>query len=319
MTSMNPSPKTGGADSGQDRETRMRFMRIDARTGELLREFWKVVEPALPKLLDGFYQHVMKEPQLARLIGNDIPRLKTAQGTHWARLFNGRFDLEYIKGVRTIGHVHNKIGLEPRWYIGGYNFVLSQLVALAVRKYRWKSDHLSAVLAAINCAVMLDMDIAISVYQEAMLADRQKQQDKLTAAIKEFDGQMKIALETVGGSAASLQTAAKTLASNAEESTRRSATVATASEQASNNVQTVASATEELSSSVSEIGRQVADSTRIAGKAVEQAAKSGATVQGLDKAAQRIGDVVELINTIAGQTNLLALNATIEAARAGEA
>ena len=135
-------------------------MRIDARTGELLREFWKVVEPALPKLLDGFYQHITKEPQLARLVGGDIPRLKAAQGTHWARLFNGRFDLEYMKGVRTNGHVHNKIGLEPRWYMGGYNFVLSQLVALAVRKYRWKPDHLSAILTATNCAVMLDMDMA---------------------------------------------------------------------------------------------------------------------------------------------------------------
>src|SRR6266581_3267068 len=321
MTAADRSPMASsrGADGDHDREIRMRFMRIDGKTGELLREFWKIVEPALPKLLEGFYQHVTKEPQLARLIGSDIPRLKTAQGTHWARLFNGRFDHEYMKGVRTIGHVHNKIGLEPRWYIGGYNFVLSQLVALAVRKYRWKPDHLSAILTATNCAVMLDMDMAISVYQEAMLTDRQKQQDKLTAAIREFDRQMKVALDSVGGSATSLQTAVRTLASNAEESSRKSAAVAAASEQASTNVQTVASATEELSSSVSEIGRQVAESTRITGTAVEQAAKSGVTVQGLAKAAQRIGDVVELINTIAGQTNLLALNATIEAARAGEA
>ena len=114
------------ADSSQDREIRMRFMRIDSRTGELLREFWKVVEPALPPVLDGFYQHVTAEPQLARLVGNDISRLKAAQGSHWSRLFNGRFDHEYMQGVRAIGLIHNKIGLEPRWYIGGYNFVLSQ-------------------------------------------------------------------------------------------------------------------------------------------------------------------------------------------------
>jgi methyl-accepting chemotaxis protein len=319
MTAATSSAMTGGTDNGQDRETRMRFMRIDSKTGELLREFWKVVEPALPKLLDGFYQHVTKEPRLAGMIGSDIPRLKTAQGTHWGRLFNGRFDHEYMHGVRTIGHIHNKIGLEPRWYMGGYNFVLSQLVALAVRKYQWKPSHLSAVLTAVNCAVMLDMDIAISVYQEAMLADRQKQQDKLTAAIRQFDAQMKIALETVGGSAASLQNSANVLASNAEESRRQSTAVAAASEQASANVQTVATSTDELSSSVSEIGRQVAESTKIAGKAVEQASRSSSTMQGLAKAAQTIGDVVELINTIAGQTNLLALNATIEAARAGEA
>jgi methyl-accepting chemotaxis protein len=306
-------------NENQGRETRIKFMRIDARTGELLREFWKIVEPALPTILEGFYSHVTKEPQLARMIGSDIPRLKVAQASHWGRLFNGRFDHDYMKGVRTIGLIHNKIGLEPRWYIGGYNFVLGQLAALAVGQYRWKPGHLSEVLAAMNSAVMLDMDLAISVYQEAMLAERQKQQDKITAAIADFDGQMKSVLDTVSRSAANLQTAANALAASAEQSTQQSTAVAAASEEASTNVQTVASATEELTSSVKEIGRQVSESTRITGVAVEQARRSSTTIQDLAKAAQKIGDVVELINTIAGQTNLLALNATIEAARAGEA
>jgi methyl-accepting chemotaxis protein len=87
---------------------------------------------------------------------------------------------------------------------------------------------------------------------------------------------------------------------------------------ASTNVQSVASATEELSSSVREISRQVQEAARIANEAVGQARKTNERVSELSKAAARIGDVVELINTIAGQTNLLALNATIEAARAGE-
>jgi methyl-accepting chemotaxis protein len=84
-------------------------------------------------------------------------------------------------------------------------------------------------------------------------------------------------------------------------------------------VQSVASATEQLSSSVNEISRQVQASARMAGEAVDQARKTNDRVGELSKAAGRIGDVVELINNIAGQTNLLALNATIEAARAGEA
>ncbi|MDO9561110.1 MAG: globin-coupled sensor protein [Bradyrhizobium sp.] len=307
------------AEGSQDRETRMRFMRIDPTTGELLRELWKVVEPALPEMLEGFYQHVSREPQLARLIGDDIPRLKASQRSHWARLFNGRFDHEYMQGVRTIGLIHNKIGLEPRWYIGGYNFVLSQLVGLAVRRYRWKPAHLSKVLAALNCAVLLDMDIAISVYQEAMLAQRQEQQDRITAAIGGFDGRMNVVLNIIVDSAANLQNAANALAANAEQSTRQSTAVAAASEEASANVQAVASATEQLTSSVREIGRQVTESARMTGKAVEQAGQSSARMQGLATAAQRIGAVVELINNIAGQTNLLALNATIEAARAGDA
>jgi methyl-accepting chemotaxis protein len=84
-------------------------------------------------------------------------------------------------------------------------------------------------------------------------------------------------------------------------------------------VQTVAAATEQLSASIAEISRQVSESTTVARAAVEQAEQTNNEVNALAEAAQRIGDVVKLINNIAGQTNLLALNATIEAARAGEA
>lgn len=311
--------ESGVVDVTQDREIRMRFMRIDGKTGELLREFWVVVEPVLPDILEGFYQHITREPQLARMVGNDIPHLKSAQGAHWQRLFNGRFDAEYMQGVRTIGLIHNKIGLEPRWYIGGYNFVLSRLAAIATEKYRWRREHLSAVLTALNCAVMLDMDIAISVYQEAMLAERRRQQNRIAAAIQQFDAQMKVVLETFSGSAGHLQRTAHTLAGSAEESTRQSAAVASASEEASSNVQAVAAATEELTSSVNEICRQVTESTKAARNAVTQADRSSTTMQSLAEAAQRIGEVVNLIASVAGQTNLLALNATIEAARAGDA
>jgi methyl-accepting chemotaxis protein len=311
--------EAGSITAAQDREIRMRFMRIDDRTGELLREFWTVVEPVLPEILEGFYQHITKVPQLARMVGSDIPRLKSAQGSHWKRLFNGRFDDEYMQGVRAIGLIHNKIGLEPRWYIGGYNFVLSRLAVIAVDKYQWKQKRLSAVLTAVNCAVMLDMDIAISVYQEAMLLERQRQQDKISAAIQEFDCQMKVVLKTVSGAAANMQNVANALAATAEESTQQATSVAAASEEASENVQAVAAATEELTSSVTEICRQVSESTKAAGNAVAQANRSSATMQSLAEAAQRIGDVVKLIASVAEQTNLLALNATIEAARAGEA
>jgi aerotaxis receptor len=94
--------------------------------------------------------------------------------------------------------------------------------------------------------------------------------------------------------------------------------VAAASAQASTNVQSVASATEQLSSSVHEIGCRMQDSARMATEAVDQAGKTNGRISELSRAAARIGDVVELIASIAGQTNLLALNATIEAARAGQ-
>jgi methyl-accepting chemotaxis protein len=135
----------------------------------------------------------------------------------------------------------------------------------------------------------------------------------------DFEGAVGNIVETVSTASSQLEASAGALTSTAERAQELTVMVAAASEEASTNVQSVASATEEMSSSVGEIGRQVQDSARMAGDAVDQARKTNDRVGELSKAAARIGDVVELINTIAGQTNLLALNATIEAARAGEA
>jgi methyl-accepting chemotaxis protein len=147
---------------------------------------------------------------------------------------------------------------------------------------------------------------------------RQRKADMVSLA-NEFETAVGAIIETVSASSSELETSARTLAATAARSEELTGMVATASDEASTNVQSVASATEQMASSVNEISRQVQESARMAGEAVDQARSTNARVSELSKAAARIGDVVELINTIAGQTNLLALNATIEAARAGEA
>ncbi|MET4262232.1 methyl-accepting chemotaxis protein [Bradyrhizobium sp. S3.12.5] len=135
----------------------------------------------------------------------------------------------------------------------------------------------------------------------------------------DFEGAVGEIIETVSSAATELEASSNTLTRAAERSNGLATSVASASEEASANVQSVSSASEEMTSSISEISRQVQESARVADVAVEQAQRTNARVGELTKAAGRIGDVVDLINTIAGQTNLLALNATIEAARAGEA
>jgi methyl-accepting chemotaxis protein len=141
----------------------------------------------------------------------------------------------------------------------------------------------------------------------------------MTKLANDFESAVGEIIETVSSASTQLEASARTLTSTAERSQQLTTMVASASEEASTNVQSVASATEQMASSVNEISRQVQASAGIASEAVAQASKTNDRVGELAKAAARIGDVVELINTIAGQTNLLALNATIEAARAGEA
>jgi methyl-accepting chemotaxis protein len=126
-------------------------------------------------------------------------------------------------------------------------------------------------------------------------------------------------IENVGSASSELENSAIILTKSSAATQQLSTVVAAASEETSANVQSVASATEQMASSINEIGRQVADSNRIANAAVDQAQKTDARIAELSLAASRIGDVTKLITTIAEQTNLLALNATIEAARAGDA
>jgi methyl-accepting chemotaxis protein len=92
-----------------------------------------------------------------------------------------------------------------------------------------------------------------------------------------------------------------------------------AANEASANVETAAVAAQELSASIKEISRQLAQANEVVSKAAADATATNNDIAALARVAQRIGDVVKLIQDIAEQTNLLALNATIEAARAGEA
>ncbi len=140
--------------------------------------------------------------------------------------------------------------------------------------------------------------------------------DNITREFETLIGEL---VDSLSSASTQLEASAGNLTSTAERAQKLTTVVAAASEEASTNVRSVASATEEMASSINEIGRQVQESARMATDAVDQARKTNDRVSELSKAAARIGDVVELINTIAGQTNLLALNATIEAARAGDA
>jgi methyl-accepting chemotaxis protein len=130
---------------------------------------------------------------------------------------------------------------------------------------------------------------------------------------------MREGIEALAQAAGQMRETSEKMSATSAQTNTQAKTAAEASEEASVNVQTVAAASHELSASIADIGRQVVHATGIAGRAVEETRETDGTVRGLAETAERIGEVVKLINDIAGQTNLLALNATIEAARAGEA
>ena len=158
--------------------------------------------------------------------------------------------------------------------------------------------------------------------EERLRNEERAEEEKRQATLKmadDLEASVKSVVEGVAGAADEMKVTAQSLSAASEQTTSRATTVAAASEEATVTAQTVASAAEELSNSIQEIARQVADAANVSSTGKGQAESTNTTVKGLAEGAQKIGDVVNLINDIAEQTNLLALNATIEAARAGEA
>jgi methyl-accepting chemotaxis protein len=303
---------------------RLRFHGITVEVGVLLREHKSYIMSVLPDGLDAFYDHVAAFPETARFFRDraHMMHAKAMQLRHWDLICDGRFDGAYVASVTRIGEVHNKIGLEPKWYVGGYNFLLVNMLGRISQDLtagffrRGGAAKALALQQAITRALMLDMDYAIAVYLEAGRRERRQTLDGLAQNFNASIGNL------VGGLSQSvehLQSEATGLAASAEEASVQSSIVSTASEEAAASVHSVAAATEEMSASSKEIGRQVVDSATIAARAVQVTGDTVHKVGRLSEAAGRIGSIVDLISNIAAQTNLLALNATIEAARAGDA
>ncbi|MCW2236272.1 methyl-accepting chemotaxis protein [Azospirillum canadense] len=184
-----------------------------------------------------------------------------------------------------------------------------------------RKDELRAMALALrvfkeNALEMQRMEGEREEMRRQIDADRRRTMNEFAAGFEQAVSGVVVSLTD---SAGNLGRDAQEMSSDAALTTAKSSAVASASEQASSNVQTVAAAAEELSSSIAEISRQLNASSQVAMGAAGKARETNTIVEGLADAAQRIGQVVNLIGEIASQTNLLALNATIEAARAGEA
>ncbi len=233
-------------------------------------------------------------------------------------------------GIIMVGIAMVALGLGFSWLIG--RSITRPLNGLATVMKRLADGDTTARIPATHARDEIgEMARTVIVFRDNMIererlaqtqteASRAREQrsDVIAHTISQFKHSVESALSTLRTasmklemSSADLNKAADTVSSEADTAKSR---VSAASE----NVTAAASSVEELAASIGEIASQAAKSTDVAGRAVSEAQRTVTTMKELGNAATRIGEVVGLIQAIAGQTNLLALNATIEAARAGE-
>jgi methyl-accepting chemotaxis protein len=356
-------------------QERLDFVRLDETALADLRALGPIVERHLPEALAAFYERLAQVPEMAAMFPDGRPQMERAsnrQVGHWKAIAAGRLDADYVAASRKVGERHAQIGLEPRWYMGGYGLILEKLLAgvlaeelkpAPARKLFGKPEPqvdaagLSRKLSALVKAVLLDMDLAVTVYFEritAAAAERDRlagerirhaveatgealktlADGNLTARITaEFDSEfdaikhdtnavadrLEQIVRQLRGTSGSLRTATTEILAGANDLSDRSTKQAATIEETS-------AAMEQLMATVS----ANVDSARAASgsaRSMSETAEAGTAVmtraneamERITASSDKIAAIIGLIDDIAFQTNLLALNASVEAARAGEA
>ncbi|MEI2385903.1 globin-coupled sensor protein [Breoghania sp. JC706] len=302
-----------------DIETRLAFASFSPEDRRILADLWPKLAAKMPGVLDRFYVHLGRFPQTRAMVADNTAGLKKAQMGHWKLLFNEPFGAAHLDSIMRIGSAHYGVGIEPRWYIAGYQHIMGELMALAGGAGFLRANRALAANRAIMRAIMLDLDLSLAVYEEKNAEARQRRMRHREEAIGVLEEATETSLSRIADVMRAMREMAGTLGHVANETKTMADGVGGALERASAGVSASAEASDDLKSAVAAIRDQSDKATRLAGESHERATATRATVHELADAADRIGSVLSLINDIAAQTSLLALNATIEAARAGEA
>lgn len=302
-------------------EQRLSYYQIGESRRAVLKEFQPQLMKKVPKILNDFYNFITVHPvSKDKFSGMALEGVKRLQLEHWQTLFAGNFDEEYAQRSIEIGQIHERIGITPFLYMGGYTFILNQLTDFVIESCGGNRKKCQTLIRALNAAVMMDMELALTSYAEASNASKAMESanhfadqmlDKnvsLSMAVNEVaveNAGMMTSLENVNSQAQSIAAAVEEMATGIATISANGEEVAQGAENAQNETQQ---------------GKQVIEETAHNMHRVAQAVtQSSERVSSLVATSEDIANMVLSIEKIASQTNLLALNATIEAARAGEA
>jgi methyl-accepting chemotaxis protein len=355
-----------------DLARRLEFLKFDADATHLLERHSGRIEAAIGESLLAFYDQLRKFPEVRRFFSGDgqIDSARRAQARHWSAIAAGRFDANYVESAQRIGQMHAKIGLEPRWYVGGYALILEGALEGILNPKDAKRGLLgpsraqraeqAKVAATVVKSALLDIELVISVYLDAAEAERARlaaaqaqaaaEQQRvcnliaeglsrladadLTGQVSEafpaeyesvrsdFNGalaQLRQAMESIADRSGGMKTGAAEISQAADDFARRT-------EQQAATLEETAAALDEITATVKKTAEGALRASTAVTGAKADAQKSGEVVRDavaamgqIEQSAQKISQIIGVIDEIAFQTNLLALNAGVEAARAGDA
>jgi methyl-accepting chemotaxis protein len=304
-----------------DLQDRLDFVGLDTQQRSSLAAVQPVIRSAIGAALDVFYRKASKHPHTAKFFSNaaHIAHAKDRQEKHWEIIASGKYQEDYVDGVTTVGRVHARIGLEPRWYIGGYAIILDGVIRAVVghelkgflhgNKAKKVSDDLTAVVKA----ALVDMDYAISVYLDALAEERirleeqrakeKQEQDQALAALEtvlvrlaegDLTSELQEALaphfnglkQNFNSSIAALDTAMREVSQSVEQVRSEVSGIASAAGDMAKRTEHQASALEESAAALEEI-------TTISGQSARRTQEVQAIVRESSAETERSGQIVE--------------------------
>lgn len=160
---------------------RLKFVGLDDAQRKSLAALQPTIAESIGPALDIFYERAAKEAETKKHFANEghMRHAKEMQIRHWKTLASGKFDKAYVDAVMKIGETHARLGLEPRWYIGGYTLIIEGILrsivkqATSSRFSRVNGEKLADDITAVMKAAMIDMDHGISVYLETLAEQRE--------------------------------------------------------------------------------------------------------------------------------------------------
>jgi len=334
-----------------DQATRLRWSNITEKEAALIRAAAPILSPHAEEIVRKFYDYSSTFPQWQAKVQESKSQrsiLEGAQKAYFLRILEGRFDADYFESRLRVGQVHAILNVEPRWNVGNYA-IYAELIS-PILAAKMKGRQLVDTITAINKVFALDITLAVETYiSEGVLEKLVEIYSTLGAPLRslgENSGQVDLATREIANAVqeiargATAQTQAMgDMNTEMRQLAESIGAVSSGAAEQSSSMQTAESATLRVQAALESVSTASAAAKEKGGgslsaaqegmSSVQQTVDAMGTirttvmsaaeeVQELGKRGTEIGDIIKVIDDIAGQTNLLALNAAIEAARAGE-
>lgn len=283
-------------------KVQMKMIDLTVEDLKILKAIQPLVAEHIDEVVDSFYKTILEIEELKKIIANNstVERLRSTLQQHLIELFNGNINFEFVEKRMKIAEIHQRIGLEPKWYMGAFQNLQNTFLDIIHRHVSDSQERL-VIEKALTKLLNFEQQLVLDAYEKKNIQQRDMQYDQIKQELKS-----KIGLISQELAALTEQTSASTeeliaTSNHVNESFLRSADISKESQ------------------SLAVTGQGKINELEMRIHAINDSSlQMEKTVLQLKDSSEQIGNVVKIVGEIANQTKLLSLNAAIEAARAGE-